>query len=100
MEKKIVSIIVPVYNAEKYLHRCIQSILNQSYKNWEAIFVNDGSTDSSLSLLQEYAKKDSRIRIINKNNGGAASARNAGLDALRTIFLPFWMQMTLIAQTS
>ncbi len=87
--EKVVSIIVPVYNAERYLHRCIQSILNQSYKNWEAIFVNDGSTDSSLSILQEYTQKDTRIRIINKNNGGAASARNAGLDALRTIFFTF-----------
>lgn len=87
--KEKVSIIVPVYNAEKYLHRCVQSILNQSYKNWEAIFVNDGSTDSSLSILQEYAKKDSRIRVIDKNNGGPASARNAGLDALRTDFFAF-----------
>lgn len=87
--KEKVSIIVPVYNAEKYLHRCVQSILNQSYKNWEAIFVNDGSTDSSLSILQEFAKIDARIRIINKNNAGPASARNAGLDALQTDFFTF-----------
>lgn len=84
-----VTIIVPVYNTEKYLHRCVQSILNQSYKNWEAIFVNDGSTDSSLSILQEYAKKDDRIRIIDKKNGGPSSARNAGLDALQTDFFAF-----------
>ena len=83
------SVIVPVYNAEKHLHRCIQSILNQSYENWEAIFVNDGSTDSSLSILQEYAKDDHRFTIINKKNGGASSARNAGLDALKTDFFVF-----------
>lgn len=59
-----VSVIVPVYNAEKYLHRCLQSILNQTYQNWEAVFVNDGSTDSSLDILQSYADNDSRIRII------------------------------------
>lgn len=84
-----VSVIVPVYNAEKYLHRCVQSILNQSYEHWEAIFVNDGSTDSSLSILQEYAKSDHRFTIINKSNGGVSSARNAGLDALQTEYFTF-----------
>ncbi len=102
-----VSIIVPVYNAEKYLHRCIQSILNQSYENWEAIFVNDGSTDSSLNILQDYAKRDNRFRIINKVNGGVSSARNAGLDALKTDYFtfvdaddsisPYFLQKTLEA---
>ena len=85
----LISVIVPVYKVEKYLHRCVQSILNHSYKNWEAIFVNDGSTDSSLTILQEYAKKDDRIRIIDKKNGGPSSARNAGLDALQTDFFAF-----------
>lgn len=84
-----VSIVIPVYNAEKYLHRCIQSILQQTYPNWVTIFVNDGSTDSSLSILQEYANKDSRFKIINKTNGGASSARNAGIDAVETRFLTF-----------
>lgn len=74
-----VSIIIPVYNAEKYLHRCIDSILKQTYQNWEAFLVNDGSTDSSLDILNSYAARDARFRIINKENGGASSARNAGL---------------------
>ncbi len=77
-----VSVIVPVYNAEKYLHRCLQSILNQTYQNWEAVFVNDGSTDSSLDILQSYADNDSRIRIINQPNAGAAAARNHGIELI------------------
>lgn len=75
-----ISIIVPVYNAETYLHQCIDSIINQTHKNMEVILVNDGSTDSSPQILDNYAKDDKRVRIIHKNNGGVASARNAGLD--------------------
>lgn len=77
-----VSIIIPVYNAEKYLHRCVQSMQDQVYQNWEAVFVNDGSTDGSLDILQSYAEKDSRIRIINQDNAGAAAARNVGLESI------------------
>lgn len=84
-----VSVIIPVYNAEKYLHRCIGSILNQTHQNWEAIMVNDGSTDSSLDILNTYAGKDVRFRVISKENYGASSARNAGLDALRTEYFCF-----------
>lgn len=84
-----VSIIIPVYNAEKYLDRCIDSILKQTYRNWEAILVNDGSTDSCMEILNSYAEKDSRFRIISKSNGGASSARNTGLDALRTEYFCF-----------
>lgn len=84
-----VSIIVPVYNAEKYLERCMKSILSQSHKNWKAIFVNDGSSDSSLNILNYYAEKDSRLLIINKENGGASSARNIGIDALQTDYFCF-----------
>lgn len=84
-----ISIIIPVYNAEQFLSRCIESILRQTYTNWETIFVNDGSTDNSLNILLTYAKKDSRIRIINKNNGGASSARNVGLDALQSEYFCF-----------
>ena len=86
---KCVSVIVPVFNAAKYLKRCLESILAQSYKNWVAILVNDGSTDSSLDILNFYAKKDKRFRVINKGNGGASSARNAGLDALQTEYFCF-----------
>jgi glycosyltransferase involved in cell wall biosynthesis len=72
------SVIVPVYNVEKYLERCLNSILNQSYQVGEIICVNDGSTDNSLDILKEIAQKDNRIKIINKKNGGLVSARKAG----------------------
>lgn len=75
-----ISIIVPVYNVEKYLKNCIDSILNQTFKDFELILVNDGSTDKSLDICKYYESIDSRIRIINKQNGGLSSARNAGLD--------------------
>lgn len=75
-----VSIIVPIYNVEKYLKRCIDSIINQSHADIEIILVNDGSTDNSLNICQLYAQQDSRIIILNKENGGLSSARNMGLD--------------------
>lgn len=77
--KKLVSIIVPVYNVEQYLIRCVDSILNQSYKNIEIILVNDGSTDQSLEVCKVLEKKDSRIKVINQQNLGLSEARNAGL---------------------
>lgn len=76
---KLISIIVPVYNNEIYLHKCIDSILNQTYKNIEVILINDGSTDNSGSICNEYALKDNRIKIINQTNKGVSSARNRGL---------------------
>lgn len=76
-----VSIIVPIYNAERYLGVCIESILAQSYSNIEAILVNDGSTDRSLSICESYARKDDRIRIINKANSGVSDTRNVGIEA-------------------
>lgn len=79
MNSKI-SIIVPIYNTEKYLHKCIDSIIAQSYTNIEIILVDDGSTDNSPSICDDYAKKDERIVVVHKRNGGLSSARNAGLD--------------------
>lgn len=76
----LISIIVPVYNVEKYLKRCVDSILSQTYKNFECILVDDGSTDSSGKLCDEYANRDSRIKVIHKKNGGQADARNVGMD--------------------
>lgn len=73
------SIIVAVYNIEKYINQCVESIINQTYSNIEIILVNDGSTDNSLHILQEWEKKDERIKIVNKINGGLSSARNEGL---------------------
>lgn len=73
------SIVIPVYNVEPYLRCCLDSVLNQSFQDWETICVNDGSTDGSAVLLDEYAAKDSRLRIVNQPNSGLSSARNTGL---------------------
>lgn len=84
-----VSVLVPVYNVEKYLAQCLDSIINQTLKDIEIICVNDGSTDSSLKILEKYTQKDPRIKIINKENGGLPSARNAGLDAATGEYVSF-----------
>ncbi len=76
-----VSVIVPVYNVEKYLRECLDSIVNQTLEDIEIICVNDGSTDSSLSILEEYAKNDSRVKIIDKQNSGYGNSMNRGLDS-------------------
>ena len=89
MEKDLISVIVPVYNIEKYLPRCIDSILDQTYKNWEAIFVNDGSTDNSLKILEEYKKSDGRIKIIDKKNAGSGAARNDGIETSKGKYIAF-----------
>ena len=72
------SITVPIYNIEKYLDKCIQSVLSQTFSNWELILVNDGSPDSSPAICLRYAEQDSRIKVVNKKNGGLVSARKAG----------------------
>ena len=79
MEKKKISVIVPIYNVEKYLERCIDSLIDQSYRNIEIILVDDGSPDRCPQICDAYAHKDSRIKVIHKENAGVASARNAGL---------------------
>lgn len=89
MENNKVSIIVPIYNTEKYLKRCIESIINQTYSNLEVILVNDGSTDDSIKICKEYAKKDSRIILVNKENGGLSDARNKGLDLATGEYISF-----------
>ena len=73
-----VSVVVPIYNVEKYLKRCVNSIINQTYKNIEIILVDDGSTDSSGELCEEIKKRDNRIKVYHKKNGGLGSARNYG----------------------
>jgi len=85
----LVSIVVPVYNAEKYLPRCIESIINQSYKNLEVILVNDGSTDNSGRICDLYAKKDNRIKLIHTENNGPAKARNIGINNSNGEFIFF-----------
>ena len=86
---KKISVIVPIYNVEKYLERCLESIVHQSYKNLEIILVNDGSKDNSLMICEEYKKQDERIIIINKKNGGASSARNEGLKIATGDYISF-----------
>lgn len=75
-----VSIIIPVYNVENYLRVCLDSVVNQTYSDLEIICINDGSTDSSLDILNEYAKNDSRILVVSQSNRGLAAARNTGLE--------------------
>ena len=83
MKTPKISIIVPVYNAEKYLHRCIESILAQTFKDFELLLIDDGSKDSSGYICDEYAEKDERVRVLHKVNGGVSSARNLGLNNAR-----------------
>ena len=85
----MISVIVPVYKAEKYIESCVQSILSQTYGNFELILVEDGSPDHSGEICDALAKTDTRIRVIHKENGGAATARNAGLDAAKGEYIAF-----------
>lgn len=80
MNKPLISIIVPIYNVEQYLHRSIDSILAQTFTGWELLLIDDGSPDRSGEICDEYAKKDNRVRVIHKENGGVSSARQKGQD--------------------
>ena len=84
-----ISVIVPVYNTEKYLPRCIESVLAQTFVDWEMLLIDDGSTDASGSICDEYAAKDERIRVFHKENGGVSSARNLGLDNAQGEWITF-----------
>ena len=85
----LISIIVPVYNVEKYLKKCLDSILSQTYKNFEVIIVNDGSPDNSQKIIDEYKKKDKRIIVLEKENGGLSSARNYGIEHANGKYISF-----------
>ena len=85
----LISVVVPIYNVEDYLVECIESILNQTYTEFELILVNDGSTDNSLEICNQYSKKDDRIKIVNKKNGGLSDARNAGIDVAKGEYIIF-----------
>lgn len=98
--KKTISVIVPIYNAEKYLHRCLNSIIRQTYSDLEVILVNDGSSDSSGSICEEYENEDRRFKVIHQENRGQASARNAGIEAATGEYLAFvdsddWLDKTI-----
>ena len=80
MSGELITVIVPVYNVKDYLQQCVESICGQTYQNLEILLVDDGSTDGSGKICDELAKKDTRIKVIHKPNGGLSDARNAGLD--------------------
>lgn len=89
MKKELISVIVPVYNVEKYLSRCVDSIIGQTYSNLEIILVNDGSTDLSGAICDEYKKKDKRIVVIHQKNGGLSQARNSGMEIMSGKYVAF-----------
>ena len=89
MNNPKISVIIPVYNGEKYINQCLDSLLNQTFKDIEVICVNDGSTDKSLAILEQYAQKDSRIKIINQKNTGVSPARNRAMPEAKGEYLSF-----------
>jgi GT2 family glycosyltransferase len=86
-KRPLVSVIIPVYNVERYLRRCVASVLHQTYTNLEVYLVDDGSTDGCPELCDDFAKKDARVKVIHKENGGLSDARNAALDTCRGAFI-------------
>ena len=89
MRRTLVSIIVPVYKAEKYIHRCIDSLLAQTYKNIEVVLVDDGSPDNCGKICDEYASKDSRVKVFHQQNRGVSAARNTGLAHIKGEWITF-----------
>lgn len=89
MSNKLISVIVPIYNSEKYLSDCLESILSQSHKGFELILINDGSTDHSLDICNEFKRRDKRIRVCSINNSGAGGARNKGLELAKGQYIAF-----------
>ena len=85
----LITVVVPIYKVEKYLEKCIDSIIKQTYENLEIILVDDGSPDKCPQICDEYAKKDSRIKVIHKKNGGLSDARNAGIDIAKGEYITF-----------
>lgn len=79
MKQNKFSVIIPIYNSQKYLNECLNSVINQTYRNLEIILINDGSKDNSLKIMQKFGKEDSRITIVNKKNAGVSAARNSGI---------------------
>ena len=83
------SVIIPVYNVEPYLRQCLDSVLNQTFADWEAVCVDDGSTDRSAAILEDYSEKDPRIKVISQTNRGLSAARNTGMDAAQGDYVVF-----------
>ena len=98
-----ISIIVPVYNVERYLRRCVDSIVAQSFQDWELLLIDDGSSDNSGMICDEYAEKEDRIKVFHKKNGGVSSARNVGLDNANGEWIMFvdsddWIEKTMLEE--
>lgn len=98
--EKLISVIVPIYKVEEYLNRCVESIVNQTYKNLEIILVDDGSPDQCPEICDQWEKKDTRIRVIHKQNGGLSDARNAGMKIMNGEYVAFvdsddWLEVTM-----
>ena len=89
MHEELISVIIPVYNTAEYLPRCLESVLNNTYRNLEVICINDGSKDNSIEVLNAYAQKDPRIRVIDQENAGVSAARNRGLDDATGEYIAF-----------
>ena len=89
MNKPLISVIIPIYKVEEYLDECVQSVLNQTYKNLEVILVDDGSPDRCLQMCDEYAKADNRVKVVHKQDGGLSDARNAGLEIATGDYIGF-----------
>ena len=89
MQKDLISVIVPIYNVEPYLDRCVGSLVRQTYDNLEILLVDDGSTDNSGVLAEDWGRKDSRITVYHKKNGGLSDARNYGIDRAKGRYLSF-----------
>lgn len=100
MEKEKISVIIPVYKVEKYLDRCVESVVNQTYRNLEIILVDDGSPDNCPQMCDEWAQKDERIKVIHKQNGGLSDARNFGIDASTGKYLTFVDSDDLISKNA
>ena len=101
IQQPLVSIIIPVYNVEKYLSQCLESLINQTYSNLELIIINDGSPDSSHLIIDEFVKKDLRIKVVNQKNSGLSLARNAGVKYSTGEFIMFvdsddWVDLNLV----
>lgn len=106
----MVSIVIPIYNAEKFLKKCVSSVLEQSYKDFELILIDDGSSDNSSVICSEFAECDSRVIFIHQNNSGVSSARNCGLEAAKGEFIAFvdsddyvekdWLKLQINAMTA
>jgi len=104
LNKPLLSVIVPVYNAEKYLRTCIDSVLNQTFNDYELILVDDGSPDRCGAICDEYAKQDARVKVNHKENGGVSEARNMGLDHARGAYISFvdpddWIELSMFQET-